>query len=574
MKLIITTILSASLMIGFTACNDFLDESPRGSASDKDLNTPQTVEQLVISTYSSLGNEHFTQPLALWPYGDLRAGDAYKGGAGTGDMGDYHLFETFVYMRDNIGLVDRRWFLGYKAISRANRALVGLNEMTIEEMPTRNIRIAETRFLRGHFYFELKTLFKHISYVDETIPEEEYKNISNRVLSDQQGWEYIINEFRYAAENLDESSKDLGRINKWMAKAYLAKALLYAAYEQDEKNNVVSINQDKLKEVVAITGEIIGSNRYGLSDDFADNFLWETQNGRESIFAIQYSVNDGTMFGRLDFGAMLNYPMNSEYGCCGFHSPSQNLVNSFKTDDSGLPMFDNFNKQNISTPSDLLNNNIDPRLLHSVAIPGMPYKYKLDFIFQESWTRQPETYGAFMSLKEVVLPDCPCFKKLLPFMSSAKNRDIIRYDDMLLWRAEALIELNKESEALPIINSIRKRASESTTLLRDGNGAISGKFNVNEYKPGVNSPVWDKAFATKALRWERRLELALEGFRYFDLVRWGIAAETVNDYFSVEKERRQYLNGATCTKNRDEYFPIPKSQIDLSKKLYKQNFGW
>ncbi|MFD1769188.1 RagB/SusD family nutrient uptake outer membrane protein [Sphingobacterium suaedae] len=572
--IIISIVLSAWLIINFAACDDFLSETPKGSVFEEQLETPENIEKLVITTYSALGNEHFQQPLSPWPYGNLRSGDAYKGGAGTGDMGDFHLFETFVYMRDNVGMLDRRWYQGYKAISRANTALEKLNVISNAELPTRDLRIAEVRFLRAHFYFDLKILFKHIPYVDETISVDEYKNISNRELTDKQGWEYIIQEFRYAADILKDPAGEIGRINKWMAKAYLAKALLYAAYEQDEKNNVINIDKGKLEEVVSLTDEIIASGRYNLADNFEENFLWETQNGKESIFAIQYSVNDGTMFGRLDFGAMLNYPMNSEYGCCGFHSPSQNLVNSFKTDNNGLPLFDSFNAASISTPSDLQNNNIDPRLLHSVAIPDMPYKYKPDFIFKESWTRQPETYGAFMSLKEVVLPDCPCFKKLLPFMSSSKNRDIIRFDDMLLWRAEALIELDRPAEALPIINTIRKRAAQSTTRLVDIEGKKTGKFVVEEYKPGVNSPVWDKSFATKALRWERRLEMALEGYRFFDLVRWGIAAETVNEYFAVEKTRRQYLNDAKFTKNRDEYFPIPKSQIDFSKKLYQQNYGW
>jgi len=573
-RIIKSIVISASLIISFTACEDFLNETPKGSVFEEQLETPENIEKLVITTYSALGNEHFQQPLSPWPYGNLRAGDAYKGGAGTGDMGDFHLFETFVYMRDNVGMLDRRWYQGYKAISRANTALEKLNAISSAELPTRDLRIAEVRFLRAHFYFDLKILFKHIPYVDETIPVEEYKNISNRELTDQQGWEYIIQEFRYAADNLGDPTGEIGRINKWMAKAYLAKALLYAAYEQDEKNDVINIDKGKLEEVVSLTDEIIASGRYNLAANFEENFLWETQNGKESIFAIQYSVNDGTMFGRLDFGAMLNYPMNAEYGCCGFHSPSQNLVNAFKTDHNGLPLFDSFNTTSISTAADLQNNNIDPRLLHSVAIPEMPYKYKPDFIFKESWTRQPETYGAFMSLKEVELPDCPCFKKLLPFMSSAKNRDIIRFDDMLLWRAEALIELDRQSEALPIINSIRKRAAQSTTRLVDIEGKKTGKFVVEEYKPGVNIPAWDKTFATKALRWERRLEMALEGYRFFDLVRWGIAAETVNEYFAVEKTRRQYLNEAKFEKNRDEYFPIPKSQIDFSKKLYQQNYGW
>ncbi|MDR3252610.1 MAG: RagB/SusD family nutrient uptake outer membrane protein [Tannerella sp.] len=565
-------IITVALFI--TSCDDFLNDKPKGAVFDEQLNTPENIEKMVISVYSALGNEWFPYYISLWPYGDLRSGDSYKGGAGTGDVGDWNLFETFVYMRDNVGAIDGRWYQGYKAISRANNALARLNNITSSELPTRDIRIAEVRFLRAHFYFELKILFKHIPYIDETVPTEEYVNISNVELTDKEGWAYIIGEFRHAAESLGEPSDELGRINKWMAKAYLAKALLYAAYEQDEKNNVVSINREKLNEVISLIDEVIASGKYGLSNDFAYNFLWANQNGKESIFAIQHSLSDGTEFGRLDFGAMLNYPMNSEYGCCGFHSPSQNLVNAYKTDENGLPLFDTFNHTSISTPADMLNNNIDPRLLHSVAIPGLPYKYDPGFVFHETWTRQPETYGAYMSLKEVELPDCPCFQKVLPFMSSAKNRDLIRYDDLILWKAEALIEVGRETEALPVINSIRKRASNSTGFLVDANGKATGKFNVVEYKPGENCPAWDKAFAITALRWERRLELALEGVRYFDLVRWGIAAETVNEYFTAEKSRRTYLNEAKCTKNRDEYFPIPKAQIDFSKKLYQQNYGW
>ena len=178
-----------------------------------------------------------------------------------------------------------------------------------------------------------------------------------------------------------------------------------------------------------------------------------------------------------------------------------------------------------------------------------------------------------MSLKEVVLYDNPCFKKVNPFMSSAKNRDIIRYDDALLWKAEALIELGRHSEALPIINRLRERAKNSTSRLVDQNGNPTANFNVAAYADGVNCN-WTQAFAREALRKERRLEMAMEGYRFFDLVRWGIAAEYVNEYLAVEKTRKPYLQQANFTKHRDEYFPIPLSQINFSKKLYQQNQGW
>lgn len=158
-------------------------------------------------------------------------------------------------------------------------------------------------------------------------------------------------------------------------------------------------------------------------------------------------------------------------------------------------------------------------------------------------------------------------------MSSAKNRDIIRYDDVMLWCAEALIELGREAEALPIINKIRQRAAQSTSRLVDIQGNPTGRFKIELYRPGENC-TWTNAFAREALRWERRLEFAMEGFRFFDLVRWGIASEVLNAYFEVEKTRRTYLADARFTKNRDEYFPIPKQQINFSKKLYSQNSGW
>ncbi|MCD8263085.1 MAG: RagB/SusD family nutrient uptake outer membrane protein [Tannerellaceae bacterium] len=316
-------------------------------------------------------------------------------------------------------------------------------------------------------------------------------------------------------------------------------------------------------------------SEYSLATDFAENFLCETENGVESIFAIQHSHNDGTLRGRLDWGAMLNFPMNSEYGCCGFHQPSQNMVNAFRTDEDGLPLFDTFNEKSLLNADDLLANNIDPRLNHTVAVPGAPYKYDPTFIPDSSWIRDPQTYGCFMSMKETVLPDCPCFAFAAPFISSSKNRDVIRYADVVLWQAEALIELGRQEEALPLINSIRKRAAESTGRLVDIQGDATGQFVIAEYQPGVNSPAWTQDFARKALQWERRLEFSQEGVRFFDLVRWGIAEEVVNEYFKVEKSRRgSYMSEAKFTKNRDEYFPIPKNQINFSKKLYKQNYGW
>src|SRR5690606_22258065 len=193
--------------------------------------------------------------------------------------------------------------------------------------------------------------------------------------------------------------------------------------------------------------------------------------------------------------------------------------------------------------------------------------------FERFWARAPAVYGAFASLKEAVTPNDPSFKKIPPFMSSSKNWPVIRYADVLLWKAEALIELGRHLEAVPLINQLRARSDRSKSLLVNADGSATSNYNVKSYVPGVNCN-WTQDFARSALRFERRIEFATEGYHFFDLVRWGIAAQTMNDYFSTEKTRVAHLADARFTQGRDEYFPIPLNQINFSSGLYKQNNNW
>ena len=165
----------------------------------------------------------------------------------------------------------------------------------------------------------------------------------------------------------------------------------------------------------------------------------------------------------------------------------------------------------------------------------------------------------------------PAVEQVGPFYASSKNTIIIRYADALLWKAEALIELGREDEALPIINQVRTRAANSAVKDADGNDVSN--YDVSTYQDGQNIN-WTQETAREALRFERRLELAMEGWRFFDLVRWGIAAETLNDYFDAEAQRRDYLEDAGFQEGRDEYLPIPQQQIDFSDGSYTQNPGW
>lgn len=575
MKFFKLTALSLGLLSISFGCSDkeFLEVDPKGTLTDDQLNTPTNIDKQVIAAYSQLGNDVYYCPYSsMWPYGNIRSGDAYKGGGGTADVDGFHFYETFSFNRVDIGNTNDLWTLLFIGVSRANDALRRLNAVDATAMPTKAIRQGEARFLRGHFYFQLKSVFKNVPYIDETVPVDQYGTIGNTTLTNDQQWSKIADDFRFGVANLPASQSEIGRATKGAAQAYLAKTLLYQAYVQGSNNAVTSIDATKLTEVNSLCDAIIASGKYALNADFATNFQSTGDNGPESVFQIQFSRNDGTAKGRTQRGNELNYPMNPDYGCCSFHQPSQNLINAFKTDaTTGLPRFTDYNTSgDLTTAADFLANPVDPRLDHTVAIVGHPFKYDPNFVFQQSWVRVPQVYGYNLSMKESVLPTDPSFQKNPPFMSSSKNWNVIRYADVLLWKAEALIELGRPADALPLINQIRTRAQASTGLLKQANGSATSNYKIGLYP----SAGFTQSYAREALRYERRMEFAMEGFRFFDLTRWGIAATTLNTYFAKEKTLRQYLSTANFTAGRDEYLPIPLTQINLSRGLYKQNNGW
>ncbi len=552
------------LLLFAEGCRKQLDVNPKGVVGQQQINTPDGAEKLAISAYAQLGNDHYDQAFSLWTYGDVRADDAYKGGRDAADIQNFHFIETWYNTLVNFGEVDALWYNMYIGVSRANAALNAIESLDESVYPLKNQRIAEMRFLRGHWYFQLKILFKYVPYIDENVSRDLYDTVGNRTYTNDQLWEKIAEDFEYAAQNLPDPKTDIGRPDKAAAYAYLAKTRLYQAYTQDEQNNVTGINNADLQAVVDATDKVLSSTQYGLETDFANNFLPVTAD-RESIWAVQFSVGDGTMFGRLNFGDVLSVPQG--VGCCDFKKPSQNLVNAFKTDANGLPLFDTYNNNNVNPETD----NIDPRLDHTVAIPGRSWKYDPLVVYEENWNRSPGIYGNYASLKENVKKDV--YTQVGPFYANAKHRVILRYADVLLFRAEALIELGRQDEALPIINELRARAAVSTSLLVDAGGSPEGKYLVKTYDPGVNI-TWSQENARKALRFERRLEMAEEGSRFFDLVRWGIADQVLNAFATVEKTRWSFLNDAHFTKNKHEYLPIPQNQIQFSKNLYKQNNGY
>ena len=577
MKKIFQYILVAVALFSATSCDDFIEVEPEG-VIDEQL-AMQNPDKMVTAAYSMLGDCWYTYPFNLWPYGDVASDDCLKGGSGTTDTG-YHPMEIWSTLTSTPGEFDELWYRLYCAISRCNRALVSVAEYGEDKLgaETAKQRDAEVRFLRAHFYFKLLTMFRQIPWIDEEV----YKNNAqeqtrNDEFTYEQLFQKIIDDFKVAYDVLPAEQQDGGRVNKIAAASYLAKCYLTLAWGDgyEATNGVSHINQDYMNKVVEYT-DVVKSSKYGYLEDFGDIFLPEYKNSKESIFAVQCSdyKDDNTTFGRANWSNMLN-------GCwgiwsCGwdFHKPSQNLVSAFKTKD-GLPDFDNFDKT-IDYPVNGVPTaqKWDPRLFHTVGMPTFPYKYEESYTLTKDNSRTPNTYGYYTSLKEVPQRSKgETFNS--PWQAFAMNDYVFRYSDVMLMRAEALIETGQLAEARTIINDIRQRAKNSV--------AKHIQYAADQCEIALYPDTYfkDKETARKCLQWERRLELAMENGRYFDLRRWGIASKTLNAYFETEKNDvydgqtyAQYLKDAHYTPGKNEFYPVPYNQLYYVPGLYSQNKGY
>lgn len=558
---------------------EFLDFQPTGVVSGNDLVNVSNVEKLIIAAYAGLGNDGLLahQFEDLWAWGTSRSDDGYKGGGGIGDQFPTHATEVFVANDPNNFNANLNWEWIYAGISRVNDAMRRLKAIDAatyqaEAGVSQAQRVAELRFIRGHYEFILKKLYKFPVFLDENVEKSDAITVSNRVLSDQEGWAYIADEFRDGVNNLPDSQSDEGRPTKNAARAYLAKTLLFKAYVQNDNNQVTGITQSELSEVVTLIEAIEATGEYDLYDDYAKNFLHEFESGIESVWAIMRSIDDGSVEGRGNFSTGLTSSLGPGYGCCSFNHVSQNLANAYKTDENGLPLFNDFNTgAQINTIEDVMSNNMDPRIAHTAGIIGMPYKYDPNRIYDESYSRVPGVYGFKLGMKDQELPSSPAFRQYTAFFSISRNTDQIRWGEVLLWKAEALIELGRMDEALPIINRIRERAGNAASLSRlvMADGSPSGNYVIGTYET-----LGSQENARQILRYEKRMETAFESKRFFDLVRWGIAEQTMNTYFEVERDRASHLVDARFTAGRDEYLAIPQQQITVSQGLYQQNPGY
>lgn len=564
--------------LAMTACNDFIDVPPTGVV-DADLAYSQP-DKMVNAAYASLGDCWYSYPFNLWPYGDLGSDDCLKGGGGTTDTG-YHPMEIWSTLTATPGELDELWYRLYCNISRCNRALVALEEHGVEKLGEKTAaqRTGEVHFLRGHSYFKLVTMFRQIPWIDEEVfVNNAQEQTSNVQFTYEELFGKVIKEFEMAYEALPETVEDGGgRANKIAAAAYLAKCYLTLAWGDgyEATDGVGFIKPEYMEKVVEYT-DVVAKSRYGYLEDFGDIFLPEYKNSKESVFAVQTSdyTEDNTRYGRANWSNTLN-------GCwgmwsCGwdFHKPSQNLVNAYKTR-NGLPMFDDWNDSNDypvnGKPSA---QKWDPRLFHTVGMPSFPYKYEDEYIMTTDNSRTPNTYGYYTSLKDVPQRSAgETFED--SWQAFAMNDYVFRFTDVMLMRAEALIELGRLEEARTIINDIRQRAANSI----DKHIAYAKDFCEIALYP--SSYFSSKEKARECLRWERRLEMAMESSRYFDLRRWGIASTVLNAYFASEQNASyegtkygQYYKDAHYTPGKNEFYPIPYNQLYYVPNLYEQNKGY
>ena len=574
MKNIFKILGIAILIIGalFACKESFLDGPAQGVLDQSTLGNSAGVEGNLISTYSMLdgyaGYGGWGGAGSNWIFGSAGSDDAYKGSE-AGDQQpaqDVELYQWSTAGAD--GYINDKWRVVYDGIARAN-ATINLLRDVIEADPEEisandASRIeGESIFLRAHYHFEAWKFWGNIPYYTEV--DEDFKKPN---LSAADALNLVLADLDAAIAKLPETQGDVGRVTKWTAKAYKGRVLMYKG---DFPAALTALN------------EVVTSGPYDLEATFHNVFNVANNNGSETVLAYQASVNDGENSGNNgNRNDRLNFPHSgSPFGCCGFHQPSQNLVNVFKVDAGGLPFLDGSWNDTDLVPG-LAGDAVDPRLDWTAGRDDVPF---LDWgIHAPGWIRARAWAGPYSAKKTVYEQSSGAGSSVgwSNFQLHSMNYHLLRFADVLLMLAEAEVEAGLLENARIIVNQIRERASQSVQG-PDG-GAVQVDIDDTQitwanYQIGLYTTEWtDKTMARNAVRMERRLELAMEGHRFFDLKRWGVAKQVLNDYIAVEKTRREYLTAASPFEDRHEWYPFPITQIELSIvdgiEQLVQNTGW
>jgi starch-binding outer membrane protein, SusD/RagB family len=486
-----------------------------------------------------------------WAWGSMRSDDAYKGSEPS-DQNQLNPIERFEVLPSNSSVRDK-WTGSYDGIGQVNVTLRLLADVALPEAQKRSIE-AQARFIRGIHHMEAVIHYNRVPFVDETVVDlPQFAQLTNTA----DIWPRIEADLKFAYDNLPETQAQLGRVNKWAAGAYLAKAQMFQRKWAEARTLLQTVIQQ---------GKTPSGAAYALMPRYGDVFRGVNENGPEVVLSIQYTVGDGNAGASGNQDAVLANPHNNgPGGCCGFFQPSQNLVNAYKTSANGLPLFDTFNNSDVnnfeSTPNNLLYDGpLDPRLDWSVGRIGIPY---LDWgVASTSWIRLSSNGGPYLPKKHIHYRD-----ELGTFQTAGgwgqsilgKNWLMMRFADLLLLKAECDVETNNLEEARALVNRVRRRAANPDGFVKTATGANAANYVISEY----TAPWTDQAVARTAVLFERRLELAMEGHRWYDLLRRGndVLINTMTEYLRVEAPKRTHLAGARIARNKDEYLPIPLDQI-------------
>jgi hypothetical protein len=572
-------------------CRDFLITSPQGSLNELSLANQDGVEATLIGAYRMLGGwvpgvpGGWGSAASNWPHGSVPSDDAYKG-SDPSDQAPITDIELYNWSTGGAeSYLNGKWASVYEGVTRSNATLRLLNRVRTEkpaeisDADARSIE-GEALFLRAHYHFEAWKMWKNIPYYTETDTDFRKSNVGVDAVP------LILADLDAAMALLPDEPRNgqVGRVTQWTARAYKGRMQVYSG---DYAGAITTLR------------DVAANGPYALEQNFHQVWTGFAQyaNGPETILAYQASANDGNPNGdNANWGERLNFPhAGSPFGCCGFHQPSQNLVNFFVVDADGLPLALstgdltplsassswNAESANLAAGSSLP---VDPRLDWTVGRDGVPYKDWGEHA--PNWIRDRGWAGPYSGKKHVHESASGAESKVgwVPTQLNSVNIHLYRYADLLLLLAEAEVEAGSLENARQIVNQIRARAG----VAAQGPGTDAASIAVPiddpsitwaDYSIGQYTDPWsDQAVARSAVRYERRLELAMEGHRFFDLRRWGIADQVLNDYVAVEQNRRAYLSGAAAVTARYNLYPIPAVQIELSRvggeDRLQQNAGW
>lgn len=622
------SIVTLCLLFGLAiSCKEsFLETTPYGAVTEATLQANETgANSLLISAYSNLdgfsgwdnGNP-WGGAASNWTFGSVAGGDAYKGSEANDqpDITPIELHQT----NSNNPYLEGKWRNYYDGILRTNQAITAYKKLASTPIldAIKKLRIAEARFLRGFYHLELTKVFGKVPYITEDIVE-------TRIANDKDIMPDIQADFTAAIADLPVTQPEAGRVTKGAAQTFLGYTYMW---------------QKKYAEAKAQFGAVIASGRYSLNTNFHDNFNPAFRNTREGILEVQQAVNVGTD-DNANNGDVLNFPYNGgPGGCCGFHQPSQNLVNAFRTNPAGFPLLDTYNdadafvtdqgisgvawgattkylkdaqasiadpaqpnvervyksltgvkdaenigKNPLTNPSDwveIWRENVtvplDPRLDYTVGRRAVPY---LDWGNHPgvSWIRDQIYGGPYSPIKNVYYKSQEGTYTTVTGWTkgfNSNNIKLMRYADLLLLAAEAEVELNNLDAARLLVNQVRNRA-KTGSYVKDG-VVNAANYVINTYGLSEVGYFDTQTNARKAVRFERRVELGMEGHRFFDLVRQGIVAAEKAAYFAKEKTKRSYFANGSFTAGKHEVFPIPQGAINASsiggQPMLKQNPGY